>query len=550
MTAAFPSHPYADLFPLIEGNDFLAFAEDIRENGVRDPIVLLGGSILDGRNRANALAWLVETGELLGPGWGHRAGEPLFPECLDEDDYPWIRKFNQSVDGDPLAWVLSKNLVRRHLDESQRAMVAARLADMGIGRPSKAKPFEPAPDHIPSIGGISAQAAAKLLNVGHSSVERARAVLRDGSDDLRHEVEQGRVAVSTAEVLSSLPKDEQTAVIAKGEKEILAAAKEIRARQRVVRFAEVNEKLAKISEGNRDVDTSKRYPILYLDPASRFKSGFGDRSIENHYPTMEWPEILALPIPELATDTAVMFCWTTIPHLFNTLKAIEHWGFEYVSEWCWDKVDQGTGYWGFSQHEVLLIAKRGEFPAPIPGTQPRSLHSEKKTHHSAKPAWFAEQIERIWPDLPKVELFARNGRPGWATWGNQSEIPSGSITASPPQHVAGAGQDGTASASAALPASLLAPGDPASVKGANGDVCSHAPPATIHVAPLDQACCERVTEVSEPPGLRCSQNNAEADPVREAGLHGGSLATDSLDLPDFLKRGPDNALPFAKGAAA
>ncbi|MEN6535689.1 MAG: MT-A70 family methyltransferase [Bryobacteraceae bacterium] len=416
----FPAHQFAELFPLIEGEEFLAFAEDIRANGVRDPIVLLGGAILDGRNRANALAHLAETGEVLGEGWGHRAGEPLSSDHL-EDDYPWFRKFNRDVDGDPLAWVLSKNLKRRHLDESQRSMVAAKLADMGIGRPSSKKAFEPAPDHIPPIGGISAQAAAIMLNVGARSVERARSVLRDGAEDLKHAVEQGAVAVSTAEAISSLPKDEQAAIVAKGEKEILAAAKDIRARQRQVRFAEVNEKLARISEGNRDVDTSRRFPILYLDPASRFKSGFGDRSIENHYPTMEWPEIMALPIPQLATDVALMLCWSTVPQLANTLEAIKHWGFEYVSEWCWDKVDHGTGYWGFSQHEILLIAKRGAFPAPIPGTQPRSLYREKKTGHSAKPAWFAEQIERIWPDLPKVELFARETRPGWSTWGNQSE---------------------------------------------------------------------------------------------------------------------------------
>jgi N6-adenosine-specific RNA methylase IME4 len=508
-----PAHPFAELFPLIEGEEFLAFAEDIRANGVRDPIVLLGDSILDGRNRANALAHLAETGEILGEGWGHRAGEPLSPDCL-EDDYPWIRKFNRDVDGDPLAWVLSKNLKRRHLDESQRAMVAAKIANLGVGRP--AKPFEPAPDHIPSIGGISARAAARLLNVGHASIERARTVLRDGAHDLQHAVEQGRVAVSTAEAIASLPQDEQLAIVAKSEKEILSAAKDIRARQRRARFAEVNDRLAKISAGNRDVDTSQRFPILYLDPASRFKSGFGDRSIENHYPTMEWPEILALPIPELATDIALMLCWTTVPQLANTMRAIEHWGFEYVSEWCWDKVDQGTGYWGFNQHETLLIAKRGKFPAPIPGTQPRSLYSEKKTDHSAKPAWFAEQIERIWPDLPKVELFARNPRPGWKAWGNQSnsEIPR--------EEASGTARE--------------APSTGCGTPDENQDVRIQSAPPQLSPSALAPAMA---ADTATSPGL--------TDRPVEVAVE---FPSDPLDLPSFLKRDADNTAPFAKGAAA
>jgi hypothetical protein len=71
MTLAY--HPYADLFPLIEGQEFYDLAEDIRINGLNDRIVLLKGrrrrQILDGRNRYRALVWIMSTGEVLGPGW-------------------------------------------------------------------------------------------------------------------------------------------------------------------------------------------------------------------------------------------------------------------------------------------------------------------------------------------------------------------------------------------------------------------------------------------------------------------------------------------------
>jgi hypothetical protein len=197
-------HPLAELFPLIEGADFDALVEDIREHGVRDPIVFHESKVLDGRNRYRALVHLSETGEVLGRGWGHRAGHCLTDSELSPP-HMWFVRYNETFEGDPLAWVISKNLKRRHLDESQRAMVAAKLSNMGRGRPGK----EPAPDYIPQIHGISAKASAAMLNVGTRSIESARNVLRDGVSELQRAVEQGNVAVSTAETLTHVPRDEQ-----------------------------------------------------------------------------------------------------------------------------------------------------------------------------------------------------------------------------------------------------------------------------------------------------------------------------------------------------
>lgn len=78
------------------------------------------------------------------------------------------------------------------------------------------------------------------------------------------------------------------------------------------------------------------------------------------------------------------------------------------------------GYHARNQHELLLICKRGDIPPPQAGTQPSSVYREARTAHSAKPAFFAEMIEAAYPQLPKIELFCRDPREGWAVFGNQS----------------------------------------------------------------------------------------------------------------------------------
>ena len=255
-------HQLANLFPLIEGDDFEQLVEDVREHGVRDPITIHEGQVLDGRNRYRALIELAKTGEVLGRGWGHRAGN-----VLDGDDlappHIWFVRYNMAFEGDPLTWVISKNLMRRHLDESQRAMVAADIGKLEHGGDRSKGSIEP----------LSAAQRARLMNISRISVRRADQVKEHAAPELADAVRKGRVAVSTAETLSHASQEEQAAIAAMSEKDILAAAKTIRARDRRVRFEEVNQKLAQISEASKPLPTGQRYCInslsLTLDPAEK-----------------------------------------------------------------------------------------------------------------------------------------------------------------------------------------------------------------------------------------------------------------------------------------
>jgi len=391
-------HPLADMFPMMDGAARDDLRADIAQHGQREPIWLYAGDrepgeaprILDGRNRYEC--------------------------CVELGVLPQTRHYRGA---DLVGFVVSLNLRRRHLDESQRAIIAARLATFSDGRPSK---------ETPQICGVSAIRAAGLLNVSPRSVELARHVVRDGAPELVRAVEQGRASVYAAADIASLAPAEQAGIVARGVKEILAKAKEIRAEKAVVRRAERFQKINAAVAANAPLPTTKKYPIVYADPPWKFEAGDSDRATENHYPTMGMDEIAALPIGAIAADDALLFLWVRASLAFDPrlVPMIEAWGFRVVSHLIWAKPSIGTGFWARERHEPLLICKRGDFPAPALGQAVASVIEAPRRAASEKPDAFYDVIEAYSPGCARIELFARltpqgkSARPGWDVWGNES----------------------------------------------------------------------------------------------------------------------------------
>jgi N6-adenosine-specific RNA methylase IME4/ParB-like chromosome segregation protein Spo0J len=374
-------HPLADIFPLVEGAEFDELVADIREHGLHEPIVVFEDKILDGRNRYRAC---------------EAAGvEPTFTAYTGDD---------------PIAYVVSLNLRRRHLDESQRAMVAAKLATLKLGDNQHSE-------------GLPIGRSSELLNVGERTVARAREVQEHGTPELVSAVERGAVSVSAAADVATLPVQEQREIVARGEGEILRAAQDIRARKAEIRRAERIERLAATCNQSTPFPSDRRYAVLYADPPWRFNVYNEECGIEraagNHYSTMSLDEICALPILSLASPDAALFMWTTVPHLRESFDVLVAWGFEYKTNIVWVKDKIGLGYFVRNQHELLLVATRGDMPSPSPANRPPSVISAPRREHSRKPDEAYEIIERMYPTLPKIELFARQTRSGWAAWGNE-----------------------------------------------------------------------------------------------------------------------------------
>lgn len=201
-----PIHPAACIFPEMDAASLRELANDIKVNGQREPVVYWREQLLDGRNRIQAC-------KIAGV-------EPESCELDGDNDF------------DPFAYVLSVNLHRRHLSESQRAMVAARMKKLlepaakerkvrgqkkggntaGRGR---AKPAENSLGaNSPASNGATphraSDQAAATLNVGRKSVDAAAIVIANGSKELQQAVERGEVSVSkAAKIAKTIPKKEQ-----------------------------------------------------------------------------------------------------------------------------------------------------------------------------------------------------------------------------------------------------------------------------------------------------------------------------------------------------
>lgn len=139
----------------------------------------------------------------------------------------------------------------------------------------------------------------------------------------------------------------------------------------------------------------------------------------------------ALQVQAVAAPDCTLFMWVVWPLLPEALTLISAWGFAYKTcGFAWIKADasqmemfqedidpyMGLGYWTRANSEVCLLATRGAPKRRDAGV--RQAIVEPKREHSRKPDCVYERIERL-VDGPYLELFARNTRPGWTSWGNE-----------------------------------------------------------------------------------------------------------------------------------
>ncbi len=358
-------HSISELFPLMGGEEFEALGKDIARNGLRNPITLFEGKVLDGRNRIRACN---KTGV-----------QARFEE--------WSGSAQKALD-----FVISQNIYRRHLNGSQLAAVAVEAGELrerlwgearkryaqAEGKPrgvKKSSPKEP----VPEEKGEARDQLGYIFGVSGRYIDMARK-LKEEDPGKFEEVKAGKAYLS-----SVARKAEQG------------------------RWREEASKAAKLTG---------RFSVVYADPPWQYGASSVTGGADQHYATMPTREICRLPISGSTTDNAVLFLWCTNPLLPDGLEVIKEWGFDYKTCMVWvkDKATSGLGVYMRGQHELLLIATKGSM---VPEKRPVSVITSARMEHSKKPDEVYGIIEGMYPNQRYAELFARQRHDGWRAFGNE-----------------------------------------------------------------------------------------------------------------------------------
>lgn len=174
------------------------------------------------------------------------------------------------------------------------------------------------------------------------------------------------------------------------------------------------------------------FRTILADPPWQFQNRTGKVAPEhkrlNRYGTMTLADICALPVADIAADTAHLYLWVPNALLPEGMRVMEAWGFSYKSNLVWHKVrkdggpdGRGVGFYFRNVTELILFGVRGKNARTLDaGRRQVNFLATRKREHSRKPDEQYPLIEACSPG-PYLELFARGPRKGWAVWGNQSD---------------------------------------------------------------------------------------------------------------------------------
>lgn len=331
------------------------FYRDIAFRGIKEPIeIIADGTIVDGHHRHKAALEI---------------GMPQVPYC----DAP--------LNGDtPFDYMLKAAVLRRHLSDDQRAMMASMWAEenkqepqAGPGRGHKTTP--------PRRGDV--------LNAEHPTQAAGMALFNVKS---RKKVDKATF------VRKHNP--ELAATVHKGDTALNAAYRAVKMVDEQVRIAATQ-------------PPTGLYQVIVVDPPWPYgRTEDPTHRARNPYESMTLEQLAELKMP--CADDCILWLWTTNAFLPDAFTLLAAWRFEYKTCLTWVKEHMGLGDWLRGKTEHCLLAVKGKARV-IPGNATTALLASN-TSHSTKPDAFYELVERLCPGT-KIDLFARRQRTGWAVWG-------------------------------------------------------------------------------------------------------------------------------------
>jgi len=367
-------HPAAEVFPLLAGKEFAALVADIKTNGQIDPILVLDGAILDGRNRWRA--------------------------CKEAGVEPKLKDW---AGGNPWDFVWSKNAERRHLEPSQKAAIRYKVEKGSDAWRAKNEAATTKANQARSDtqkGKPKGERAASRDAARPTGAHHAASALAEATHTSR----------ATAERVIALEKKapELFEKVCSGEIKLGAAS----------RTAKRNESAQRLKSYALPTSADGPFGVIVADPPWTYDKRAEDDTHRGAcpYPCMSLEAIRAIEIP--AADDAMLWLWTTNAHLEHAFGIARAWGFEPKTILTWVKNRMGVGDWlrGITEH--CLLAVKGH-PTVVLTNQTTVLMAPA-SDHSSKPEEFYAFVAKLCPDKRRLELFSRKKREGWFSSGSDT----------------------------------------------------------------------------------------------------------------------------------
>jgi N6-adenosine-specific RNA methylase IME4 len=354
----FAYHPAADIFPMMSAEEFAGLKQDIEENGQLEPILIdiKTGSIIDGRNRYEACLEL-----------------DIIPECQ-----PW-------EGDDPVSFVMTCNLHRRHLSSSQKAVIALDAEKIYA---EEAKKRQGARTDLTSL--------KEFKNVPPAVEQAAKAT----GTNMHYVSDAKRIQEVSPELLEE---------VRSGDKTIPEAMREVKKSENIAKKTEV-------------IFPVGKYSCIVIDPPWPIEKIEREVRPNQHapldYPTMSIEEISALPIQDIVnTDGCHVYLWVTQKYLPIGLELLEKWGLRYQCTMTWVKPGGFTPFSWMYNTEHVLFARIGNLPLLRNGL--KLSFEAPATGHSIKPDVFYQRVIEASP-IPRIDMFARDTHEGFMPWGNEA----------------------------------------------------------------------------------------------------------------------------------
>lgn len=386
-------HAAATLFPMLEGADLQRIVDSMKAHGYdpEKPVLVFRGEVLDGRNRLAAA-------ELAGV-------TPVLRDVSDSVEDPYLESWKQ-------------NGARRDLEPDQRVAIRKKILDASaewraqretIKRRANEKRAEAAREQHevsnPRAGekkGASGNASREATpNRSHrSDGEKVAAIARDAG-----------VSRATAERVLALEKKapDRFEAVARGEAK---ANTELRAIQKAEIAAKIAAEPKPLPDGP--------FRVIVVDPPWPYEKRADDGTHRgaNPYLDMSIQDIGAMPVGQRAHTDCVLWLWTTNAFMREAYAVLDRWGFAEKTILTWAKNKMGTGDWLRGKTEHCILAIRGKPTVTL--TNQTTLLVADVREHSRKPDEFYALVEALCPGS-KLELFAREARDGWQTWGAEAD---------------------------------------------------------------------------------------------------------------------------------